>query len=128
MITQCIIQNPAAIGQNSSPERAGKGGQEAERRSLETSGNPEKQKVSRNSYSMSDSDSDLSKSLFQIQIQIQNSQTREIEVGRVGLGKVKAGKQMSGPHRSMDQEQQWAAISGNHHWAKGTRKLQKMRK
>ncbi|XP_030924553.1 uncharacterized protein LOC115951510 [Quercus lobata] len=58
-----------AMGQNAPPEIAGKGDQDAERRSLETSGNPEKQKVSRNSASISDTDSDLSNSLFQIQIQ-----------------------------------------------------------
>ena len=69
MVTQSIIQNPVAMGQNASPERAEKGGQDAERRSLETNKNPEKQKVSINSASMSNSDSDLSNSLFQIQIQ-----------------------------------------------------------
>ena len=57
---------------------------------------------------MSDSDNDLSNSLFQIQIQ--NSQTGEIKVGRVGLGKEKVGKQMSGPNGSIDQEQ---SISSN---------------
>ena len=91
------------MGQNAPPERARKGEQDAERRSLETSGNPKKQKVNRNSASMSDTDSDLSNSLFQIQIQ--NSQTREIEARRVGLGRAKAGKLMSGPNGSIDQEQ-----------------------
>ena len=57
------------MGQNAPPEIAGKGDQDAERRSLETNGNPEKQKVSKNSASMLDTDSDLSNSLFQIQIQ-----------------------------------------------------------
>ena len=84
------------MGQNAPLERARKGEQDAERRSLETSGNPEKQKVNRNSASMSDTDSYLSNSLFQIQIQ--NSQTREIEARRVGLGRAKAGKLMSGPN------------------------------
>ena len=57
------------MGQNASSERAEKGGQDVERRSLETNKNLEKQKVSINSASMSNSDSDLSNSLFQIQIQ-----------------------------------------------------------
>ena len=82
------------MGQNAPLERARKGEQDAERRSLETSGNPKKQKVNRNSASMSDTDSDLSNSLFQIQ----NSQTREIEARRVGLGRAKAGKLMSRPN------------------------------
>ena len=69
MVTQSIIQNPVAMGQNASSERAEKGGQDAEKRSLETNKNLEKQKVSINSASMSNSDSDLSNSLFQIQIQ-----------------------------------------------------------
>ena len=69
MVTQSIIQNLVAMGQNASPERAEKGGQDVERRSLETNKNLEKQKVSINSASMSNSDSDLSNSLFQIQIQ-----------------------------------------------------------
>ena len=73
-VTQSIIQKPTMMGQNAPPERARKGEQDAERRSLETSGNPKKQKVNRNSASMSNTDSDLSNSLFQIHIQ--NSQTR----------------------------------------------------
>ena len=88
--TQYTIQNPNAMRQNASSERVGKGGQNAKRRSLETSGNLGKQKVSGNFSSVLDNDSDLSNSLFQIQIQ--NSQTREIEEGRVGLGKVEASK------------------------------------
>ena len=111
MVTQCIIQNPAEIGQNASPEKARKGGQEAEMRSLKTSRNPKKQKVNRNSSSMSNSDSDLSNSLFQIQIQ--NNQTRKIEVERVGLGKAKAGKQMAKSNGSIDQEQSM----GSNIWA-----------
>ena len=101
--TQYIIQNPDVMKQNASLEKARKGGQNVEMRSLETRGNPEKQKVSRNSSVVSDNDSDLSNSLFQIQIQ--NSQTREIDEGRVGLGKAKAGKKKYGPNGSIDQEQ-----------------------
>ena len=96
----------------------GKGNQEAERRSLETNGNPEKQKVSRNSASMLDTDSDLSNSLFQIQNQ--NRQTRIIEVERVGLEIAKAGKLMSRPKGSIDQEQSmgsniWEPSLGQEH-------------
>lgn len=52
------------MGENAALERAGKSGQNAERRSLETSKNPEKQKVSGNSFGVSDNDSDLLNSLF----------------------------------------------------------------
>nr|POE78874.1 hypothetical protein CFP56_69281 [Quercus suber] len=102
-VMQKIIQNPAEMGQDEPPEKAGKGEQDAERRCLETSGNSEKQKVSRKSASMSDSDSILSNSLFQIQFQ--NSQNREIEAERAGLEKAKVGKVLSGPYESSDQEQ-----------------------
>ena len=42
MVTQSIIQNLVAMGQNASSERAGKGEQDAVRRSQETSGNLKK--------------------------------------------------------------------------------------